>query len=72
MAETKIAKSNDARKKKDFLKKYLEEKRCATTRELAQASGIDKTTLRRLLLQLEGEGAAKSRRIGRVVLWCAP
>jgi DNA-binding transcriptional regulator YhcF (GntR family) len=52
------------------LRKYLEEKRCATTRELAQISGIDKTTLRRLLLQLEGEGAVKSRRVGRVVLWC--
>lgn len=52
------------------MRKYLEEKRCATTRELAQVSGIDKTTLRRLLLQLEGEGFVKNRRVGRVVLWC--
>ena len=70
MVETKTACSNNVEKKKDFFRKYLEEKRCATTRELAQASGIDKTTLRRLLLQLEGEGVVKSRRVGRVVLWC--
>jgi len=70
MVGTKTICSNNAGKKKDFLRKYLEEKRCATTRELAQVSDIDKTTLRRLLLQLEGEGVVKSRRVGRVVLWC--
>jgi len=32
--------------------------------------GIDRNTLRGLLLQLEREGAVKSRRVGRVVLWC--
>ena len=71
MAGTKTV-ANDAVKKKDFLRRYLEEKRCAMTRELAGALGIDRTTLRRLLLQLESEGAVKSRKVGRVVLWCTP
>jgi DNA-binding transcriptional regulator YhcF (GntR family) len=57
-------------KKGDLVKKYLEEKRCATTRELALALEVDKTTLRRLLLQLERDGVVKSRRVGRMVLWC--
>jgi DNA-binding IclR family transcriptional regulator len=72
MVKTKTARSNSAVKKKNFLRKYLEEKRCAMTRELAEVSGIDRTTLRRLLLQLEVEGAVKSRKVGRVVLWCVP
>ena len=69
MGGTKTACSNSV-KKKDFLRKYLEEKRCAITRELAETLGIDRNTLRRLLLQLEHEGVVKSRRVGRVVLWC--
>ena len=72
MAETKVAKSSDVVGKKDFLRRYLEEKRCAMTRELAEASGIDRTTLRKLLAQLEREGAVKRRKVGRVVLWCVP
>jgi len=72
MVKTKIARSNSAVKKKEFLRRYLEKKRCAMTRELAEVSGIDRTTLRRLLLQLESEGAVRSRKVGRVVLWCAP
>jgi predicted transcriptional regulator len=72
MVGTKTVGSNDVVKKKDFLRRYLEEKRCAMTRELEEASGIDRTTLRRLLLQLEGEGAVKRRKVGRVVLWCVP
>jgi DNA-binding IclR family transcriptional regulator len=72
MVGTKTVGSNDVVKKKDFLRRYLEEKRCAMTRELAEVSGIDRTTLRRLLLQLESEGAVKSRKVGRVVLWCVP
>ena len=72
MVGTKITKSNDVVRKKDFLKRYLEEKRCAMTRELAEASGIDRTTLRELLAQLEREGVVKRRKVGRVVLWCVP
>jgi DNA-binding IclR family transcriptional regulator len=72
MVRTKTVGSNSAAKKKDFLRRYLEEKRCAMTRELLEALGTDKTTLRRLLLQLESEGAVKSRKVGRVVLWCVP
>jgi DNA-binding IclR family transcriptional regulator len=72
MVGTKTVGSKNDVKKKDFLRRYLEEKRCAMTKELVEVSGIDRTTLRRLLLQLEGEGAVKRRRVGRVVLWCAP
>ncbi len=71
MVGTKNVGLNSVAKKKDFLKKYLEEKRCAMTRELAEASGIDRTTLRSLLRALEREGFVKSRKVGRVVLWCA-
>jgi DNA-binding transcriptional ArsR family regulator len=71
MAEAKIVESSNAEKRRDFLKKYLEEKRCAMTRELADAlGGINRNVLRRLLLRLERRGVVKSRRVGRVVLWC--
>jgi predicted transcriptional regulator len=67
MVGTKCASREE---KKSSVKRYLEEKRCATVRELALALEIDKTTLRGLLLQLEREGVVESRKIGRVVLWC--
>ncbi len=70
MEGTKNVGLNNAAKKKDFLKKYLEEKRCAMTRELVEVSGMNRNTLYELLLQLEREGVVKSRRVGRVVLWC--
>jgi len=62
--------SNSVEKKKDFLRKYLEEKRCAMTRELAEVSGIDRSTLLGLLRVLEREGAVQRRKVGRMVLWC--
>jgi predicted transcriptional regulator len=71
MVGTKTVGSKNDVKKKDFLKRYLEEVRCAMTRELAEVLGIDRSTLQRLLSSLEGEGAVERRKIGRVVLWCA-
>ncbi len=71
MEGTKNVGLNNAAKKKDFLKKYLEEKRCAMTRELVEASGMNRNTLYELLLQLERVGAVRRRKVGRVVLWCA-
>jgi len=71
MPGAKTVGSNCAEKKKDFLKKYLEEKRCAMTRELAEALGIDRSTLLGLLRMLELEGAVQRRKVGRLVLWCA-
>ncbi len=69
MARTKTSCLNKA-EKRDLVKKYLEERRCVMTRELAEALLIDRTTLRKLLDELEREGAVKSRKVGRVVLWC--
>jgi len=71
MEKIKNAQLNNTGKKKDFLKRYLEEKRCAMTRELVAASGMDRNTLLSLLRALEREGAVKKRKVGRVVLWCA-
>ena len=71
MEKIKNARLNNTGKKKDFLKRYLEEKRCAMTRELVEALRVDKTTLRRLLFQLESERVVERRKVGRVVLWCA-
>jgi len=70
MAGSKTVGSNSVEKKKDFLRKYLEEKRCAMTRELVEVSGIDRNTLLDLLRVLEREGAVQRRWVGRVVLWC--
>jgi DNA-binding IclR family transcriptional regulator len=70
MVGSKTAGSNSVEKKKDFLRKYLEEKRCAMTRELVDALGIDRSTLLDLLRMLEREGAVQRHRVGRVVLWC--
>jgi len=71
MEKIKNARLNNTGKKKDFLKRYLEEKRCAMTRELVAASGMDRNTLLSLLRALEREGAVEKRKVGRVVLWCA-
>ena len=70
MVGPKTVGSNSVEKKKDFLRKYLEEKRCAMTRELAEVSGIDRSTLLGLLRMLEREGAVQRRKVGRMVLWC--
>jgi predicted ArsR family transcriptional regulator len=70
MVKAKSSGGNDAAKKKDFLKKYLEENRCAMAGELAEALGVSRTTLLRLLDALEREGAVHRRKVGRMVLWC--
>lgn len=70
MVGSKTVGSNNVTKKKDFLRKYLEEKRCAMTRELVEALGIDRSTLLGLLRMLEREGAVQRRKVGRMVLWC--
>jgi DNA-binding IclR family transcriptional regulator len=69
MPEAKSTGSNNV-VKKNFLKKYLEEKRCAMTREFVEALGMDRSTLLNLLHVLEREGAVERRKVGRMVLWC--